>query len=183
MIYITSDQHYGHDNVIKFCKRPFKNSQEMNEALIANTNLTVGQDDELWMLGDFGMLGWSEVVKIMNRIVCKNVHYIFGNHDKAMYTDQVRKLFKTMQHYKQLVVDGDTYALCHFPILDWVQAHRGATMLHGHCHHKLQYPEMLKNKRILDVGVDGVGYNYSPISFEWIKYQMKNKENIVYNND
>ncbi len=181
MVYITSDPHFGHENIIKFCKRPYANAAEMNEALIANINTTVTQEDELWILGDFGMVGWSEVVKIMGRINCKNVHYIFGNHDKPMRHTPVTKCFKSMQDYKNLSIDGCNVVLFHFPILDWVAAHRGSFMLHGHCHETLKLPDMLKNKKILDIGVDG--HNYKPWSFDEIKAYMSKKENIVYNHE
>ena len=41
--YWTSDTHFSHANVIKYCNRPFKNVDEMNATLIENWNKTVGK--------------------------------------------------------------------------------------------------------------------------------------------
>lgn len=36
MDFYISDTHFGHENIIWFCGRPFSNAQEMDEALVAN---------------------------------------------------------------------------------------------------------------------------------------------------
>lgn len=179
MTYFISDPHFYHENIIKFCNRPFATAQEMNEALIANINSGVSPNDELYWLGDFGMCQASEVIKIMNRIQCKNNHYIMGNHDKAMKDLNVQKMFKSVQDYKRITVNGQDIILMHYPILEWVNCHRGSWMLHGHSHHTLNYGYLANNK-ILDVGVDGVGYNYSPVSFEHVKIIMDKRKNYTY---
>ena len=44
-VYFTSDTHFYHSNIIGFCKRLFKNVEDMNETLIENWNQVVSQDD------------------------------------------------------------------------------------------------------------------------------------------
>jgi calcineurin-like phosphoesterase family protein len=178
MIYFTSDLHFGHENIIKFCKRPYANAEEMNAALIKNINDTVGADDELYILGDFAFLPTQKIKPILDQFVCKNLHYVHGNHDKAMFASDVVKYFKSFGSYNRVTWDKGMAVLFHYPILDWESAHRGAWMLHGHCHNTMQYPDMLKNKKILDVGVDV--WNYKPVSIEQVREYMKDRENIVY---
>ena len=54
-VYFTSDTHFYHSNIIGFCKRLFKNVEDMNETLIENWNQVVSQDDIVFHLGDFCM--------------------------------------------------------------------------------------------------------------------------------
>ena len=51
-VFFTSDTHFYHGNIIRFCNRPFKDVEMMNETIIANWNNTIGQDDIVFHLGD-----------------------------------------------------------------------------------------------------------------------------------
>lgn len=55
MIYFTSDPHYGHANVIKYCSRPFASVDEMTRVLITNWNKVVTPEDIVYCLGDFSL--------------------------------------------------------------------------------------------------------------------------------
>lgn len=77
-VYFTSDTHFYHSNIIGFCKRPFKNVEDMNETLIGNWNRVVSQDDIVFHLGDFCLGGSHEWTKILNRLNGK-IYLILGN--------------------------------------------------------------------------------------------------------
>ena len=51
--FFTSDTRFGHANIIKYSERPFRDAQQMDEALIQNWNESVGEDDIVFHLGDF----------------------------------------------------------------------------------------------------------------------------------
>ena len=53
MKFFTSDQHFNHINVLKYCNRPFKDSQEMDEILIYNWNTIITPNDSTYIVGDF----------------------------------------------------------------------------------------------------------------------------------
>ena len=54
-VWVTSDTHFNHANIIKYCNRPFSSVEEMNETIIANWNKVVSEDDMVYHLGDFAL--------------------------------------------------------------------------------------------------------------------------------
>ena len=183
MIYFTSDLHLGHKSAIEFSHRPFADVDEMNTALIANINDTVGIKDELWILGDFAYkVGREEVRNYRKQIKCKHVHLINGNHDRDYSRDDI---FSSVQDYKELKTEYGKFILFHYPIMEWNAAHHGTVHLHGHIHSTGEYNANNHNRkyadrfewghgscdpdmtlRIYDVGVDA--NQYRPISLESI---------------
>ena len=51
--WFSSDQHFGHSNIIKFMLRPFADVEEMDYALITNWNSVVSPEDSVYVVGDF----------------------------------------------------------------------------------------------------------------------------------
>ena len=43
-VFFTSDLHFQHKNVIRFCGRPFENTKDMELKLIENWNSVVSKD-------------------------------------------------------------------------------------------------------------------------------------------
>lgn len=78
--YYIADTHFYHANIIKYCKRPFQNAEEMNEYMIERWNQTVKPDDIVIHVGDFAMGNTLAQQKIFIRL---NGHKILvlGNHD------------------------------------------------------------------------------------------------------
>ncbi len=66
MIFFTADQHFYHENIIKYCNRPFRNMEEMNEELIKKWNEAISPIDHVYVIGDF-VLGRAE--KQVERLV------------------------------------------------------------------------------------------------------------------
>ena len=52
-VFFTSDTHFGHENILKFCNRPFSSIEDHDLALINNWNSVIGNDDTVFHLGDF----------------------------------------------------------------------------------------------------------------------------------
>ena len=81
-IYFASDYHIGHQNVIRFDGRPFKDLQEMHLTLIENWNSVVQDEDIVFYLGDFAFKDRGEDVWFRKQLNGK-IYFIMGNHDKV----------------------------------------------------------------------------------------------------
>ena len=89
-IFVVADTHFNHENIIRYCNRPFNNVYEMNEKIIENWNSVVEKDDTVYHLGDYGFGKKEELQEIFNRL--NGIKYlIMGNHDirfgKKYYLD------------------------------------------------------------------------------------------------
>ena len=168
-VFITSDTHYGHKNICRGVTdwrlpdggipmdqtRDFDTIEKMNERIIQNINSVVGEDDVLFHLGDWSFGGFENVQKFRDRILCKEIHLILGNHDTHIENDRynVQELFTSVNHYTKLMYKNNTFVLFHYPIASYDGLNKGHIHLHGHVH----LPTNLrfgKGKK-MDVGMDG----------------------------
>lgn len=78
--FFTSDTHFYHTNILKYCNRPFKNTEEMNAILIEKWNAKVKKDDVIWHLGDFCFGGKDNIKEIFPKLNGK-INLVLGNHD------------------------------------------------------------------------------------------------------
>lgn len=65
-VFLISDTHFGHANIIKYAGRPFDSVEEMNEAMVDNWNSVVKQGDKVYHLGDVTMN--SKSLDILSRL-------------------------------------------------------------------------------------------------------------------
>lgn len=161
MWYFSADWHLGHANIIKYSKRPFMDREEegllsmadrgvipardlrisqastnrMTDAIIDNTNAVVGPDDTLVIGGDFCWTPkdnrFSVAKKFRDRINCKNVYLIWGNHDDRRI---LSPLFTACYDQYVFNVDGQQIFISHYPNRSWDKAHHGSWSLYGHVH-------------------------------------------------
>lgn len=194
-LWFTSDTHYDHKNICaattswvgaENLTRKFSSLDKMNDELVFWINQRVGQDDILFHLGDWSFNGFENIRKFRERIVCKNIHLILGNHDHHIERnkDNIQSIFSSVNYYLQLEVKRELtsgqamlgapsyikFALMHYPIASWNGMSDGVIHLHGHVH----LPNNLRvaDGKAMDVGVDG--NNYEPIELnEIIKIMSK----------
>ena len=79
-LFIYSDSHFGHANIIHYANRPYASVEEMNEDLIKRWNETVSPDDMVIHLGDFGFGPIDRQRRIFERLNGEK-RLILGNHD------------------------------------------------------------------------------------------------------
>jgi calcineurin-like phosphoesterase family protein len=186
-IFFTSDTHFCHSNIIEFCGRPFKDVEEMNEALISNWNKVVGPTDIVYHLGDFCFAGSVEWHSILSRLNGR-IHLIIGNHDEKNLRQGYEKLFESIVPQVRLFIEGYNVYLNHYPFMCYPGYKPYTIQLFGHIHSshsKFDGLDAVIAKKSLqpsqyDVGVDW--NNYAPISWreviEKIKYQKENNVNM-----
>lgn len=171
--FFTSDTHFSHSNIIKYCNRPFTDRKEMDEILVRNWNETVSDDDLVYHLGDISYGSPDYTASIFNRLTGKKVIFR-GNHDSDKMLEALLLKVPSITgtaYYKEIHVEGQMLVLCHYPLLTWNKAHHGSWQLHGHCHGNIDGLNTQTTR--LDVGVDS--HEYKPISFEEVSEIMSSR--------
>lgn len=179
-IFFTSDTHFGHTNIIKYCKRPFNSIEEHDETLIKNWNNKVGENDIIFHLGDFAFGSEKKWMNYLEQLNGKK-YLIIGNHDWRNLTPGVLKYFENVSQQMNLRIKNTHIWLNHFPYLCFSGAWKGLNaswQLFGHVHTSPYADSGLDHQRLanlfttqFDVGTDN--NNFTPISF----YEVKEKIN------
>lgn len=166
MIWFTSDTHFGHANIIRYCNRPFASVNEMNERMVYEWNLRVQPDDTVHHVGDFafGRDGEETTRRILPRLNGK-IHLTRGNHDIF----DTYGLFASVDKSREIIVDGQEITLYHYAQRTWHHDLRGAWHLFGHSHSALH-----GHGKSFDIGVDC--WRFRPVSFDEVKRKMDKLE-------
>lgn len=189
-IFFTSDTHFWHKNIIKFCNRPFSSIEEMNDTIIENWNKVVGENDIVFHLGDFCFCGSDKFKDIIEKLNGR-IYLILGNHDWKTIKNHHTSKFEGIYQQLAIKVNGRKIYLNHFPFLCYGSSYKNNPVwaLSGHTHickirntgkdfERMNYLFPTQ----YDVGVD---FNdYTPISFkevkEKIEFQVANNVNLMY---
>ena len=162
IVWFTADLHLGHANIIKYCKRPCEDVDEMDALILDGINKLVRKDDRLYVLGDFSLQGLDVIRDYRKRVVCKDVVCLRGNHDHR----KAHTVLGDMPDLKTIKVEGQKIVLCHYAMKKWLASHHGVWHLFGHSHGTLPDPEPWS----MDVGWD---VWYAPISFKEVAWRME----------
>lgn len=174
-VYLISDTHFGHENIIDYCDRPFDSVDEMESSLINNWNSKVGYDDTVLFGGDLAMASASEAAKYSDRL-SGNLVVLMGNHDSF---SKWKSSFPVLEsEYFQYNYYGDEYEFyySHWPdnyhkenqrgddreepkyseLPDWFDGWE----IHGHVHNNdlSNFPLIDPRKKRINVGAELLGY-------------------------
>lgn len=172
MDYFISDTHFGHENIIRLCNRPFTSLAVMEAEMIARWNSVVSVRDRVWVVGDFSFHCTPEHAEGILKKLNGEKHLIVGNHDHEGLRGWASE--RTDGHIK---IQGQKVHLYHYPIEEWNGYHRGSYHIHGHVHGN--HPEK-PNKLIMDVSADA--HNFTPVSWDEVVAYMKTKTPDYYDN-
>lgn len=193
MRFFTSDTHFGHKRIIELCDRPFKDVDEMNEAIIQNWNEIVGEDDTVFHLGDVALGTIADSLPLVGRL---NGHkfLVIGNHDRLFQPERLSdkqrerwegeydKVFEYSSPSLEIEINGEAVMLSHFPYdgdshgedrhsgerLD----DKGVPLIHGHTHQNKRISRSARGTLQVHVGMDAWGYR--PVSEDTIANIIKN---------
>lgn len=187
--FMTSDCHYNHMNICRYCNRPFETRKEMNNVLISNWNSVIPEDGIVVCCGDFmlpnksGFKEYEKIVKQLNG----TIYLTRGNHDRipvGEYCLEGESTPKMIVNDLMMIEidDVEVYAQ-HYPCL----AFNGDYQIFGHIHTckdgtvaaiDSDVPDRLRWNQY-DVGVDQ--NNYIPLSWEQLKsiFEKRKNKNIL----
>ena len=179
MIFFTADTHFFHKNILKLDNRPWDTIEEMNNAMLAKWNNKVGNDDTVYICGDYSWKIGEQHVEFLRQLHEKKI-LIVGNHDN-LSVPRYRKLFDEVMPYTEIKVQLNTgeikdVVLSHYMIPMYNGHHRSAIMLHGHTHNAQEHYEEVRFAKELNAkdipchayNVGCMHWNYEPVTLEEI---------------
>lgn len=167
--FLTSDHHFGHNNMAKFGTRPWGpgEADAMTEFLVEKWNSIVGPNDKVYHLGDFAIP--KRAVKTAGRLNGRKV-LVRGNHDIYSLSEYTPYFYDVRGSHKL-----DVFVLSHIPIHPGSIARWSGGNIHGHLHeHRVKDLAGQIDPRYLCVSVEHT--DYAPIDFEEVRQIMKEQQ-------
>lgn len=198
--FFTSDPHFGHGNIIKYCQRPFLTTedadelkqnhqmkvsqasiQNMDEKICSNINEVVGKEDILYCLGD-----WMFMYLGKNPSIQKRLDYIrkCEEYRARIECKNVHLIYGNHDYHNLLC------GTCFFSSINFYKELKINKTLIIMCHYAMRVwnrshqgswnlyghsHNMLSDipENLVDVGVDG--HNFMPWSYNEIGNYMRKK--------
>lgn len=166
-----SDQHFSHNNIIKFSNRPFESVEHMNNSMLNNYYATVKSDDVVIFGGDIAF-GSMEVARPMVSNLPGNKVLVLGNHEfgkKEEYRNYHIFQATTMcfVFYKEINKKICNVIVTHYPI-DNKCLPPNTINIHGHIH------VHLADKKNINMAVEHTDYRPKDLSEQIEQVFMEN---------
>ena len=156
--FFIADTHFSDDSIRRYENRPFESAKEMDERMIDNWNLTIGDEDTVFLVGDIG--DERKLTRLKGKIIL-----IRGNHDKL--SEEEYKKLGVYAVYDYPIVYKDFWLVSHEPM--YVNRNAPYANIFGHIHSNPEYRSV--SPRSFCVSVERTGYK--PVSFEEIAEAVK----------
>lgn len=180
-LYFSSDSHFGHFNICKYCHRPFESRSQMDSDLIVNWNSVVPEDGVVVHCGDFMLphkTSDKEYKKIWDKLNFKTLVLCRGNHDRidcGTYVYDDKTVF--VVDIAKIEVEGIDIMASHYPMLAYPADYQVFGHIHtlsdGTCYGIDGDVNDRLRKTQYDVGVDQ--NNYTPVSYWQLVDIFRNK--------
>lgn len=112
-----ADWHFGHQNILAYCRRPWRTTDKMDHDLVKLHNSVVKPKDTVYVLGDVTLRGPDKkdwLRKILGRMNGTKI-LIFGNHDNWHWQHYLDVGFQSCHTFFELHHVGGMIHLCHDP--------------------------------------------------------------------
>lgn len=158
--FFTADLHFECPRLVENTRLAWTTVEDHDQLLIDNINEDVGRSDRLMILGDFcGPKASAE--KWRQKIVCRNIWIILGNHDKRGKMERAfgnGRVRDTMLLKLGTQEDRRLVWCSHYPHCHWPHSHYGSYHIYGHTHSQKEdeLNHMMPDRRSMDVGVDNI---------------------------
>ncbi|HPD75601.1 MAG TPA: 2'-5' RNA ligase family protein [Methanoregulaceae archaeon] len=160
-VYLTSDLHLDHANIIRYCARPFlsSNVDEMNSVLVENWNNVVHDSNTVYFLGDLTFGRRARPAEYWLPKLNGTIHYIRGNHEGNV---------RNSQDYAVITHRGFQFLLIHNPDRKQLPIPWDGWVIHGHKHDNdmKEYPFINGERKTINVSAELT--NYRPVSLDYI---------------
>lgn len=186
--WFTSDTHFSHQNIIRYCDRPFRDTDHMDEEIIRRWNEAVSPEDTVFHLGDIALGPIADSLPKIARLNGFKIA-VLGNHDRPFmragkadeedWWNKYREVFQQVLHWEGDIVRIANFGwvrLSHFPYTgdhtpedrhaDVRPVDEGMPLIHGHTHEKDRLTFSNRGTPQIHVGMDA--WDYRPVSAEQI---------------
>jgi len=171
-VWVWSDQHFGHNNILTYSNRPFPNLDLMHECMVLNHNDYVAPDDISIWVGDVAFLKDDDANEILDQ--CNGYKIlIVGNHD--IYKKKVKNLNFDETHILKYVnvrygVRDLQFLFTHYPLHNFKIKDKTFN-IHGHEHVNHMYTNTPRH-----VNVNCELHGYKPINFTSIAEMVSKRQ-------
>ena len=161
-VFFIADTHFGSDEIRRYENRPFENVRQMDAELIARWNGAVGEEDTVYVLGDFGAEGRE--AEVLGRLRGKKL-LVKGNHDTQSCEYYRKAGFE--QVYDLPVIYRNFWILSHEAL--YVNRNMPYANLFGHVH----LNPIVRDYSSQHYCVSAERIDYTPVSFDRIMEKVK----------
>jgi len=161
-IFFTSDLHFGDRAILKYLKqRPYSadtTTYAHDRWLFDLWCGTVDRTDTIYILGDVSSYSKAHSRELLQSLPGRKI-LIWGNHDSNMQDCRdcfltCGQLFDKRLGRAQGLEFPVRFSMCHYPMLTWKAKPKGAVMIHGHSHGRLDDINRMCPDLRWDIGMD-----------------------------
>ena len=158
-----ADPHFGDERILRYENRPFCSVEHMNRTMIERWNSVVGTDDDVWVLGDFGVSGLErEILALLNG----RKFLVKGNHDTE--SNELYRRCGFSEVYDLPVVLESFWLLSHDAL--YINTNMPYANIFGHVHNSL----VVRDFSAQHFCVSAERIDYTPIDFETVRKKIQN---------